>query len=338
MELSSPPQVWSGLYVLVQETTPRSHRSFTGYVGNGAWNLGSLAVCLLAYLLRDWRSIQLCLATSSLLLLLYLPLLPESPRWLLSKGRTTQAVHLLATMARRNGVLVEQDQLLASCTSLQQVNQDKEPGCFNGLVSLFSHAPMRRQLLLLAPVFFITGMTSYGIHFAIRFAHLDLFTVGSLKEAAAMLLMLLLLYLHPRVDRTSGLVTTYLLAGTITLLALLLPFSWRGGLLIISQALFIGLYFLLDVYVIEILPTEVRNFGFNLLESVSKTGSALAPFVVDLGGETVVLAVFGTLSLVAALPLVGLPETRGRALLQRVGEVGGREGGSSIVERLRRTK
>ena len=30
---------------------------------------------------------------------------------------------------------------------------------------------------------------------------------------------------------------------------------------------------------------QVRNFGFNMLESISKTGSALAPLVVDLGGQ-----------------------------------------------------
>merc|ERR1712126_37270 len=99
--------------------------------------------------------------------------------------------------------------------------------------------------------------------------------------------------LHPRMDRTISLSIMYLVSGSVILSALLLPLSWRGGILVISQALFIGLYFLLDVYVIEVLPTEVRNLGFNLLESVSKAASALAPYVVELGGETALLGGFG---------------------------------------------
>ena len=83
----------------------------------------------------------------------------------------------------------------------------------------------------------------------------------------------------------------------ILLLSLALPPLGQGLLLIPLQALFGGLYYLLDVYVIEVWPTEVtwtnqhcsysqvRNFGFNMLESISKTGSALAPLVVDLGGQ-----------------------------------------------------
>ena len=119
---------------------------------------------------------------------------------------------------------------------------------------------------------------------------------------------------------------------------------------------------------------QVRNFGFNLLESISKAGSALAPLIVDLGGQVgwsdhydgnkyfdgaddddgnfygvgddqlapapqavfldhsleqdkiiqvAVLAVFGGVVLTAALPVLGLPETRGKALPQTVNQVSG---------------
>ena len=89
----------------------------------------------------------------------------------------------------------------------------------------------------------------------------------------------------------------------LLLLSLALPPLGQGLLLIPLQALFGGLYYLLDVYVIEVWPTEVtrtnqhcsysqvRNFGFNMLESVSKMGSALAPLVVDLGGQVGVIMI-----------------------------------------------
>jgi OCT family organic cation transporter-like MFS transporter 4/5 len=44
----------------------------------------------LAYFIRDWSNLQLAFAVSSLALVSIYFLVPESPRWLLSKGRFKQ--------------------------------------------------------------------------------------------------------------------------------------------------------------------------------------------------------------------------------------------------------
>ena len=49
---------------------------------------------------------------------------------------------------------------------------------------------------------------------------------------------------------------------------------------------------------------QVRNFGFNMLESVSKTGSALAPLVVDLGGQVGVMMM--TILMMVVVEVMGL--------------------------------
>lgn len=55
------------------------------------------------YLVRDW--VKMCLYTSVpfLLYFFYILIMPESPRWLLAKGRLEEALKVLEVMARVNG-------------------------------------------------------------------------------------------------------------------------------------------------------------------------------------------------------------------------------------------
>merc|ERR1719234_144387 len=321
---SSIHVVFSVFYVLVQESTPRTHRTLSGAVMMLEWNMGGLVLCLLSFLIRDWRDLQLSFAIFSLLLLLYVPFLPESPRWLVLKGRSSEALDALMSIAHANRVEMARSELEAACQGImykEEQQEAKQKGWLEVLASFVSENGLRYRLLLLAPVFFAAGLGSYGIHFAIRFFALDIFTMAAIKELANITVIGTLMLVHPKVNRCPSLLAMLSFTGSVLLLSLAMPPIGQGFLLILSQALFSGLYYLLDVYVIEVWPTEVRNFGFNLLESISKTGSALAPLIVDLGGQVAVLAVFGGVVLTAALPVLGLPETRGKALPQTVNQL-----------------
>lgn len=56
-----------------------------------------------AYLIRDWKILQLVLSAPSVLLFVTWYFLPESPRWLLRKGRIQEAEAILRQAAERNG-------------------------------------------------------------------------------------------------------------------------------------------------------------------------------------------------------------------------------------------
>ena len=54
--------VWSAYFVLMAELVPASKRSLCGGVLNFGWNIGSLVMTLIAYLIRDWKHIQIAFA------------------------------------------------------------------------------------------------------------------------------------------------------------------------------------------------------------------------------------------------------------------------------------
>ena len=61
-----------------------------------------------------------------------------------------------------------------------------------------------------------------------------------------------------KVDRRPSLLAILSLTGALMLLSLAVPADVQGVLLVVNQALLSGLYYLIDVYVIEVWPTEVH--------------------------------------------------------------------------------
>ena len=59
-------------------------------------------------------------------------------------------------------------------------------------------------------------------------------------------------------DRRPSLLAILSLTGALMLVSLAVPADVQGVLLVVNQALFSGLYYLIDVYVIEVWPTEVH--------------------------------------------------------------------------------
>ena len=56
-----------------------------------------------AYLIRDWVTLQLVAYTPLLIFCLLWFLVPESPRWLLAKGRNEEAEKIIRKGAKING-------------------------------------------------------------------------------------------------------------------------------------------------------------------------------------------------------------------------------------------
>ena len=56
----------------------------------------------LAFLLRNWGHLQLAFAVTSLLMLSYFIVIPESPRWLMDNGKFDQADKILRDIAKTN--------------------------------------------------------------------------------------------------------------------------------------------------------------------------------------------------------------------------------------------
>jgi len=69
---------------------------------SNGWALGTSLLVLLAYFIRDWRHLAIATGVCGLPVLLFWFVVPESPRWLVQRGRFDRARSVLKWMAQVN--------------------------------------------------------------------------------------------------------------------------------------------------------------------------------------------------------------------------------------------
>nr|XP_027214874.1 organic cation transporter protein-like [Penaeus vannamei] len=110
------PTILKTGYILGMEVADPKWRTHIGIALFLPWALSLMAWGGFAYLVREWRMLQL---TVSLLCLAFLPTLwfmDESPRWLAVRGQHRRALRVLQRAARWNGVALPPRTSFCSCS------------------------------------------------------------------------------------------------------------------------------------------------------------------------------------------------------------------------------
>nr|XP_045000385.1 solute carrier family 22 member 11 isoform X2 [Jaculus jaculus] len=89
--------------VLLMEWTTTCKRTVTMTILGCTYSLGQMVLAGLAFVLRDWRDLQLAASVPFLAIFLLSWWLPESARWLIATGQPARALQELHKVARING-------------------------------------------------------------------------------------------------------------------------------------------------------------------------------------------------------------------------------------------
>ncbi|MUL85493.1 MULTISPECIES: MFS transporter [unclassified Mycolicibacterium] len=286
------------------------------------WAVGAAAAYIVGFLLRDfgpdaWRLLLASPAIFAVITLLARMGTPESPRWLLSKGRVAEAdAAIKQTFGQQFGVadLAGEGSGQTPATSFTQVF--KRPYLNRTIfVAVFWTA----QVIPLFAVYTFAPdlLASFGLHgdanlYGGSLLISLLFVVGGLPG----------LYLVERIGRRPLLIGSF----AIIVLALAIP-ALIPGVPPVVFFLALAVYavtsgassFLEIVYPNELFPTEVRATAVGVGTAVSRIGSAGGTYLMPLA--LTALGAGGALGVGAAVTAVGLvvsifmaPETKGVAL------------------------
>ncbi|XP_018008663.1 organic cation transporter 1 [Hyalella azteca] len=301
--------------IIIYEQVSGDQRSFITSASFVMWTLGSSLLPLVAWLAGTWR--LLCLITSLPFFLFVAAywVLPESPSWLLSRGKATETVELLSTIARRNGKTVPkdlEDQVTLLC------GQGKQ---HHGPLQLFYTPLVRKRTLLLTACYTCNNLFYYGLTYNIdnmsgnQFLNFFLFSITELP--ANFLGGWMVEVLGRRWSQSS----CFFLASACALASL--PFigtsTWITTVMLTISKLFVTISFLV-IYIqcAEIYPTSHRSTGTGLSSLVSSCFGTTGPYIAVTskiwgGLPYLILATIGVAGvLVSSL----LPETLGQDLPQ----------------------
>jgi sugar porter (SP) family MFS transporter len=272
--------------------------------------------------LASWRWMFAAAAVPSLLFMLTLLLVPESPRWLLGRGRDAEA---LGTLTRLNGPATA----AAEVTEIQAALADEQ-----GAAASLAQPRLRRPLriaVVLAVLQQITGINTILYYGSIIFTEHSGQSAASAIGANALIGginfagTVLALFVIDRVGRKPLLLfasagMALALSALVIGLQLHAPAPWLLGLIMAYVACFaVGLGPGVWVVIAEIFPNAVRGRA----ASVATVALWIACTVISFTFLSLVKAAglagaFGLYALLSALTFVfvwrAVPETKGRTL------------------------
>ncbi|XP_042881764.1 organic cation transporter protein-like [Penaeus japonicus] len=334
-------------FVLLMEVVGPEARTIMGMMYQAFFSVGFMLLPGIAYFVRDWRNLELCISVPTVVLLLYYWLLPESPRWLMQQGRHEEGIEILAKAAKVNGgKLPEKEELerlmnkiTVSLEPDQKIAQEMEDSAvsasffekivnfFKSIVTLLSTKNMRRRCLIIFFAWFVVSMVYYGLTFSGGNIDASVYLMVFMSGLVEIPSYLLVCWTLKKFGRRLNLCVLFIICGAACLLILAVPKEqvWLNLTLATIGKFFNSSAFgVAYIYSAELVPTGVRNISVGTSSMCARIGSALAPFIVDLLGDVhyaVPSTVFGLLSVAAGLLALLLPETGNSRLPETVEEV-----------------
>lgn len=326
-------------FVILMETVGPEGRTIMGMLYQCFFSVGFMLLPIIAYFVNEWRALELCISVPSVLLLLNYWFLPESPRWLMTSGRSEEALTILRQVAKTNGCTMppqaELDKIISNIEKERKGNwREKEPNLhqklinfFRSTITLLSTKNMRRRCLIIFFAWFVVSMVYYGLTFSGGNINASPYLLVFLSGLVEIPSYFLVCWTLKKFGRRLNLCVLFLVCGTACLLILAVPkdMVWLNTTLATVGKFFNSAAFgVAYIYSAELVPTGVRNIAVGTSSVCARIGSALAPFIVDLLGTlhyAVPSTVFGLLSLAAGLLALLLPETGHSNLPESVEEV-----------------
>lgn len=269
---------------LVTEYSPRRYRGRLLSVLAAAWAAGYVGAYLAGFAMRDigpdaWRIMLAASGVPALLILPFRLIVPESPMWLMKRGRGDEA---LAIVRRRFGPEVT----LSITTGAPQ----QQKGAWSQLFS-----PRWRKNTLVGCVFYTCQVIPY---FALgTFApkvlealHVkDKFVGGLVYNILLLVGAVIGLLLIDRLSRRTFLLGTFYLAALGLAVLTYANFGPIGTMLVFGlfACILSAAANLEFVYPPELFPTHLRASGVGLAVASSRFGSAISTFLLPIAVQQV---------------------------------------------------
>ncbi|MFD1414963.1 MFS transporter [Oceanobacillus jeddahense] len=279
---------------LLAEFTPRKHRGFMLSFLVLGWWLGAVTAYIVGYLLMDlgensWRWILASSAVPSVIVLLLRAGTPESPKWLVSKGRIEEARENLRKAFGEEADIgdIPSDPPKTSFWGIFKRGYGKRT-IFMSLFWMMQVIPTFAIMTFAPTVLFAFGVSE------------DAATLGSVVTSIFFLIgTIIAVFMINKIGRRHILIWPFLITGIVLVALGLNP---TAPLIIIVSlfavfAIFNGGSSVLQyVYPNELFPTEVRATAVGFGTAMSRVGAAVGTFLLPISmsgigvGPTMIIA------------------------------------------------
>ncbi|XP_034833128.1 organic cation transporter protein-like [Maniola hyperantus] len=329
---------YSTAFVLAVELVGPKGRVFGNTLINAVYVLGLMSLASLSWWLQNWRHLLRLIYIPAMFVVSYYWILNESARWLISKGRHSEAAAILKKAAKMNRVNLSED-VLSSFGELEklktdtdnekskeaiEVEENKENKQSN-LMKVIKSGIIRKRVatcsfLWITCTFVYSGLSINSVSLAGN-KYVNFMLVAFVEIPANIVCLLVL----DRFGRKKVLILTYVLSACLCISLSFVPKDqkWVSLVIYLSGKFSITVaYSSVYIYVSEVFPTNVRQSLLAVCSSLGRIGSTLAPMTPLLNKyyHNLPAIFFGSMALIASVLVFSLPETINVALPDTVEE------------------
>ncbi|MBE5102272.1 MFS transporter [Priestia aryabhattai] len=307
-------------HTMLAEFSPRKYRGVLLGSFSVIWTFGYVASSVIGFYLSKmgpdaWRWMLLSSAIPALIILLLRIGTPESPRWLISKGRIDEAKQIVKKYVGENVVLDDETPVktTASFSYLFSKNLRKRT-IFNCLFFVCLVIPYFAIYTFLPDILDTMGLSeNFGT---------DLLLNSILVVGALLGILFTIKY-----SRRGFLISSFIFLSVSLFLLSILPNNSNILMIVVFAAFTLimsAVSNLVGVFPAESFPTEIRSSGVGLATSISRLGSAIGTFLLpisisEFGMSPTMLALTAVLVIGTIVSIAWAPETKALTLSEASG-------------------
>uniref|UniRef100_A0A3Q3QDM2 Major facilitator superfamily (MFS) profile domain-containing protein n=1 Tax=Monopterus albus TaxID=43700 RepID=A0A3Q3QDM2_MONAL len=272
-------------------------------------SFGLIMVSGIAYLIRNWRILQLVLFSPVVLALgICFWILPESARWLITQGRKEEAIKEIQRAAKVNKRKVPEDLL----NKLEVDDTSKR----RNMLDIFRISYLRQRAVIMSYAWsvFISTLMYYGLSWNVGNFGLDIYLTQFIFGLVEIPARLGTLAFMQRFGRRISQAGALLFGGCACLGILTIPKDLPVVVTVLAglgkfaaTASFSTVY----VYTAELYPTILRQNGVGLNSMCARVAGIFAPLIrlLSVYHHTIPMLIYGIIPVVAGALCFLLPET-----------------------------
>ncbi|XP_068215052.1 beta-alanine transporter-like [Palaemon carinicauda] len=349
------PVIYQIVIISALEQVRDSRRGMVTSISSVFFSLGQCTMALLSWLTAHWVTLGLITSLPCLLALVYLKVIEESPRWLVSRGKLNEAAKVIRRIARMNDLKPTHEDILAKLRKYTPNDEDEakdDPSCHLCGVARYPHLAIRRAFLSLLSTFcsvikFVGNYPSIScrtallticwtvnqtIYFSIFMKYsmvfknpfLGFFFTSVVEVPANLLVPLLLRRVGRRSLHTS---VMSICAAALLVTAVLLGQEYEENILGVQALVLLAKFCTSITFLVtylqaaELHPTPIRTCATGIASLIASSFNVATPTIVlAMGKPWHSYLVLGSLGCIGALSSLLLPETAGRLLPQTLEE------------------
>ena len=297
--------------VMMSEFVTTRHRPISFNICLLAVNISNLLLDAVAYFEKEWRLLQLYCSLPSLLLFFVFIFSPESPRWLLSVGKTVKAKKVLQFVSQTNGKPL----LMFNLKSAVDKKSFKKYTYFD----LLKNGKIVMMILIIGWTWLTLGLSMFTSTLLMSDVGGNMYTNFAIAICITLPTYCISMYVSHQFGRKRTTLIPMLLSGIISgIISLLLKVNKGNPSLMVTLTALVKCFACIAfsssyIWTFELYPTVVRLQGMAFAAFMLQIGNAGAPFLTNvLQTSAIELPYFimFILTIISTLLGTGLVETK----------------------------